>query len=58
MFPMTPAQATLVTQQVGARHKDKANTTAGCTADNIEYKLVQLVLNVLTLSCHPRLEGV
>ena len=38
---MTPAQATQVTQQVGAWHKDKADTTVGCTADNIKYKLTQ-----------------
>ena len=38
---MTPAQVTRVTPQAGARHKDKADATVGCAADNIEYELTQ-----------------
>ena len=35
------AQATQVTQQAGAWHKDKANTAVGCATDNIEFEQTQ-----------------
>ena len=39
---LTPAQATQVTPQAGAWHKDKADTAVGGATDNIEFEQTQV----------------